>query len=93
MHSHRREPLTAALEQKRLALEGPPTVDADREVRSWPLLRALGAIPACRPRSAVGFAGCSMPSCDRALASSAWLDSWPGIGQVAVGMHRGPSRR
>ncbi len=40
-------------------------------------------------RAAVGFAGCSMPSYDRALyALRAWLDSWTGIGHVAVGMHR-----
>jgi hypothetical protein len=30
-----------------------------------------------------------MPSYDRALrALRYWLDSWPGIGHVAVGMHR-----
>jgi hypothetical protein len=30
-----------------------------------------------------------MPSSDRALwALRTWLDSWPGIGHVAVGMHR-----
>ena len=42
-------------------------------------------------RSAVGFAGCSMPSYDRALhALRTWLDSWAGIGRVAVGMaHQG----
>jgi hypothetical protein len=40
-------------------------------------------------RAAVGFAGCSMPSYDRALwALRTWLDSWSGIGHVAVGMHR-----
>ena len=40
-------------------------------------------------RAAAGFAGCSVPSYDRALwALRAWLDSWPGIGHVAVGMHR-----
>ena len=40
-------------------------------------------------RAAVGFAGCSLPSYDRALwALRTWLDSWPGIGHVAVGMHR-----
>ena len=40
-------------------------------------------------RAAVGFAGCSMPSYDRALhALRTWLDSWAGIGHVAVGMHR-----
>src|ERR1700756_1954275 len=40
-------------------------------------------------RAAVGFAGCSIPSYDRALwARRNWLDSWPGIGHVAVGMHR-----
>ena len=40
-------------------------------------------------RAAVGFAGCSMPSYDCALhALRMWLDSWAGIGHVAVGMHR-----
>jgi hypothetical protein len=40
-------------------------------------------------RAALGFAGCSMPSYDRALhALRCWLDSWSGIGHVAVGMHR-----
>ena len=30
-----------------------------------------------------------MPSYDRALgALRSWLDSWSGIGRVAVGMHR-----
>src|SRR4029077_15241174 len=39
--------------------------------------------------AAFGFAGCSMPSYDRALwALRTWLDSWAGIGHVAVGMHR-----
>ena len=39
--------------------------------------------------AAVGFAGCSILSYDRALhALRSWLDSWPGIGHVAVGMHR-----
>jgi hypothetical protein len=39
--------------------------------------------------AAVGFAGCSMPSYDRTLhALRTWLDSWSGIGHVAVGMHR-----
>ena len=38
--------------------------------------------------AALGFAGCSMPSYDRALhALRTWLDSWSGIGHVAVGMH------
>jgi hypothetical protein len=37
-------------------------------------------------RAALGFAGCSMPSYDRALhALRTWLDSWAGIGHVAVG--------
>jgi hypothetical protein len=42
-------------------------------------------------RAALGFAGCSMPSYDRALhALRTWLDSWSGIGHVAVGMaHQG----
>ena len=40
-------------------------------------------------RAAVGLAGCSLPSYDRALwALRTWLDSWSGIGHVAVGMHR-----
>ena len=40
-------------------------------------------------RAAVGFAGCSMPLYHGALlALRAWLDSWAGIGHVAVGMHR-----
>ena len=38
-------------------------------------------------RAAVGFAGCSMPSYDRALwALRTWLDSWTGIGHIVVGM-------
>ena len=38
---------------------------------------------------ALGFAGCSIPSYDRALdALRSWLDSWSGIGNVAVGMAR-----
>jgi hypothetical protein len=41
------------------------------------------------PVVALGFAGCSMPSYDRALhALRTWMDSWAGIGRVAVGMHR-----
>jgi hypothetical protein len=40
-------------------------------------------------RAAVGFAGCSLPSYDRALwALRTWLDSWSGIGHISVGMHR-----
>ena len=40
-------------------------------------------------RAALGFAGCSMPSYDRALwAMRSRLDCWSGIGHVAVGMHR-----
>jgi hypothetical protein len=39
-------------------------------------------------QAAVGFATCSMPSYDRALhALRSYLDSWAGIGRVAVGMH------
>ena len=39
--------------------------------------------------AALGFAGCSTPAYDRALhALRSWLDSWSGIGHVAVGMHR-----
>jgi hypothetical protein len=39
--------------------------------------------------AAVGFAGCPLPSYDRALWElRTWLDSWSGIGHVAVGMHR-----
>ena len=41
-------------------------------------------------RAAIGFAGCSQPSYNRALdALCTWLDSWAGIGHVAVGMHQG----
>jgi hypothetical protein len=40
-------------------------------------------------RAAVGFAGCSLPSYDRALwAPRTWLDSWSCIGHVTVGMAR-----
>ena len=40
-------------------------------------------------RAALGFAGCSMLSYDRALhALRTWLDCWSGIGHVAVGMAR-----
>ena len=40
-------------------------------------------------RAAVGFTGYSRPSYDRALWTlRTWLDSWSGIGHVAVGMHR-----
>ena len=40
-------------------------------------------------RAAVGFAGCSLPSYNRALwALRTWLDSWSGIGHVTVGMAR-----
>jgi hypothetical protein len=40
-------------------------------------------------RAALGFAGLPKPFYDRALhALRSWLDSWAGIGHVAVGMHR-----
>jgi len=40
-------------------------------------------------RAALGFAGLPRPSYDRSLwALRTWLDSWPGIGRVAVGMAR-----
>ena len=40
-------------------------------------------------RAALGFAGCSVLSYDRALlALRTCLDSWPGIGHVAARMHR-----
>jgi hypothetical protein len=40
-------------------------------------------------RAALDFAGLSRPSYDRALwALRFWLDSWSGIGRVAVGMAR-----
>ena len=39
--------------------------------------------------AALGFAGLPRPSYDRALwALWFWLDSWAGIGHVAVGRHR-----
>jgi hypothetical protein len=43
-------------------------------------------------KAALGFAGLSSPSYDRALralrALRTWLDSWSGVGRIAVGMHR-----
>jgi hypothetical protein len=40
-------------------------------------------------RAALGFAACSMPSYDHSLwALRSWLDSWSGIGRIAVGMAR-----
>src|SRR2546428_10372212 len=40
-------------------------------------------------RAALGFAGLPRPSYDRSLwALRSWLDSWSGIGHVAVGMAR-----
>jgi hypothetical protein len=42
-------------------------------------------------RAALGFAGCSIPSRHPALhALPSWLDSWSGVGRIAVGMaHQG----
>src|SRR2546426_2133986 len=38
---------------------------------------------------ALGFAGLSVPSYDRALHGlRTWLDSWAGIGRVAIGLAR-----
>jgi hypothetical protein len=44
-------------------------------------------------RAALGFAGLPSPPRDYSLhALRTWLDSWSGIGHVAVGMHRqGPA--
>src|SRR5262245_29703027 len=40
-------------------------------------------------RAALGFATLPTPSDDRVLwLLRMWLDSWPGIGHIAVGMHR-----
>jgi hypothetical protein len=40
-------------------------------------------------RAALGFAGLPRPSYDRALwALRTWLDSWGGIGRIAIGMAR-----
>ena len=40
-------------------------------------------------RAALGFAGLPRQSYDRALwALCTWLDSWAGIGRIAVGMVR-----
>src|SRR5438093_6716824 len=46
--------------------------------------------PRCRLLlAALGFAGLSMPSYDRALHGlRTWLGSWAGIGRIAVGMAR-----
>ena len=39
--------------------------------------------------AALGFAGLSLPSYDRALhALRFWLDSWDGLGRIALGMAR-----
>jgi len=39
--------------------------------------------------AAIGFARLPRPSHDRALSAlQNWLDSWSGIGRIAVGMHR-----
>ena len=39
--------------------------------------------------AALGFAGLPRPSYDRALSAlRTWLDSWAGIGRVAIGMAR-----
>jgi hypothetical protein len=41
------------------------------------------------PMAVVRFAGCAMRSYDRARSDlRTWLDSWSGVGHVAVGMHR-----
>ena len=40
-------------------------------------------------RAALGFAGLTRPSYDHALHElRTWLDSWAGIGRIAVGMAR-----
>ena len=40
-------------------------------------------------RAALGFAALRRLSYDHALSAlRTWLDSWPGFGHVAVGMHR-----
>src|SRR5213593_4716358 len=40
-------------------------------------------------RAALGFAGLPRPSYDRSLWTlRTWLDSWAGIGRIAVGMAR-----
>jgi hypothetical protein len=60
-------------------------VRSESIVRTWPMLDQRGQ----HLRAAAGFAGCSLPSYDRALrALGTWLDSWAGIGHVAVGMQR-----
>jgi hypothetical protein len=56
---------------------------------SGDLLRRSGKPRGRLLMAAVGFAGCALPSYDRALwALRAWLDSWPGIGHAAGGMAR-----
>ncbi len=57
-----------------------------RGSRSTELRPADSRARPARPllRAALGFAGCSMPSYDRALhALRSWLDSWSGLGHVA----------
>ena len=44
--------------------------------------------------AALGFAGLPRPSYDRALwALRTWLDSWAGIGRIAVGFRNGQAAR
>ena len=51
----------------------------------WPVTDQRGRLLV----AALGFAGLPLPSYDRALhALRTWLDSWAGIGRVAVGMAR-----
>lgn len=72
------QPSEVANERFLIALFGTPVDLVRNRSTSGKLLRA-----------AVGFAGCSMLAYDRALpALRSWLDSWPGIGRVAVGIHR-----
>jgi hypothetical protein len=55
------------------------------QVIEWAVLDQRAELP----RAALGFAGCSLPSYDRALwALRTWLDSWSAVGHVVVGMHR-----
>jgi hypothetical protein len=69
----------------RVVQSAPVLVQAGRECRDRGVLDQRGQLL----RAALGFAGLPRPSYDRALwALRTRLDSWSGIGRIAVGMAR-----
>src|SRR4030095_8782617 len=69
----------------RVVLSAPVLVQAGRECRDRGVLDQRGQLL----RAALGFAGLPRPSYARALwALRTRLDSWSGIGRIAVGMAR-----